>query len=77
MRVGTRDRQFDRLVTMRYIKKPKRHIGSFTFVRDDREKQPWKLAYPCEVKRLPVGDYSFKGMEKNSRQQAEIGRAHV
>ena len=49
---------------MRYIKKPKRHTGSFTLVRDDREKNPWKLTYPCEVKRLAVGDYSFKGMEK-------------
>lgn len=48
----------------RYIKRPKRHTNGFTILVDDREKSPWKLLYPTEVKRLPVGDYSFKGLEK-------------
>lgn len=49
---------------MRYIKRPKKNTNGFTVLVDDREKNPWNLLYPTEIKRLPVGDYSFKGLEK-------------
>ena len=32
-------------------------------LRDDREKQPWDHGFEEEIKRLKVGDYSFKNYE--------------
>lgn len=48
------------------IKLKKKHI---TLIHDDREKKPWSNEYlgggfKTEIRRLKVGDYTIKGMEK-------------
>lgn len=47
---------------MRYTKR-KTPPNGFTVMQDDREKHPWSLPFPVEVKRLKVGDYTIKGFE--------------